>query len=93
MAVVIAVTDNVIAVVQLFATFVLIPLLDVTCPNGSNGPKSSASLSMPPMKSARPASNNKKEYFGFHSVFFLLNHVTPHFTENGNSDREFVSAE
>lgn len=69
-AVVIAVTDNVIAVVQLLATLVLIPLLDATCPNGSNGPKSSASLSMPPMKSARPASKNKKRIFWF-SFFFL----------------------
>lgn len=51
--VVIAVTDNVIAAVQLFAAL-LIPLVEDTCTNGSSGPKSSASLSMPPIKSARP---------------------------------------
>lgn len=65
-AVVIAVTDNVIAAVQLFVVL-LIPLLDETCTNGSNGPKSSASLSMPPMKSARPVKNKatKKFYYTY----------------------------
>lgn len=53
-AVVIAVTDNVIAAVQLFVALLIPLLLDDTCTNGSNGPKSNASLSMPPIKSARP---------------------------------------